>query len=1431
MAFALLAATACAKQGAVRTLYTAPNTAFVEQPSGETVITVNDTSGSIATLQAEINNARSANPGNVIAIHLLRGAIYTVSDTSLTLSSHECLVAEGAIFRAANSSITVPLITIAAGSTNVSVAGGTFDGQGANIQAIYAPSAARVNIDKVVVKNFGSDGVFLNGNGNTAFDNEITVTRADVSTSAVGIHIQNSTQTTLLDNNCHDNGSGILVSAAWANVANNTCHNNITGIDIAGGNDNIVANNTCDNNGTGIHVGATKNMVVSNALGGNTTAGITSNGTSNNFIDNLFTSGNATNFISNGTSDNIIAYQSPISASGENYFYPPLIDNQHTDPTIVNGMGRTDLTISSTTIDDVQNQYNAARTANPNNVIVLHLNGTFTVGANPLKLSSNTSVLLNGAIQINSSTKANTAVSTSASGQTRISISGGTLDGGNLNGHTGISASNASMIQVDGMTIQNFGDNSSHHSGSDSIHFTGGTTPYAVTRCTINKSGARGIWSQLNHQKALYADNSVVQTRACIDADSHTFGSVMMFNFCDSNTYGLFIEQGAAHNTAIGNVSNNSARKDITVFNNNDTPAVEFNSIISNTISGGSTGIQSGSTPAGIFTSSNFFFNNVVLNTSIQSQLSGAENYYSQNYLLGGTLSTSGAETFFNSADVSGNLQIRDSNSGLAVVAQNASTADGAAIVTFQPSPMGNGTNDDEWQFIPTSNGYYRIVNGNSSLVMAVQGAALSSGAPVIQTAYIAGSTNNGEWLIQPNDNGLYNLVNRLSGLSLDVPDASTTEGTQLDQASASGAANQLFSLVEDAPLPIPTITLSGQPDTNVTYGTPSTVNVSISGAQGPGTGTISYEIDGGASTTLTLSNGAASITVGVLPVGAHTVAVTYNGSIHNIAATQALTLTVNPAPLTVTADNITAVYGSPLPAFTGSITGAVNGDTFSASFSSDAGTNPSVGSYTITPAVTGSNLSNYTVTINPGVLTITPAPLTVNVDNAMRQYGSPDPAFTGTILGIVNNDAITATYSSTDSVTSPVGTYPITASLSGAALSNYTVTVNPGTLTITPAPLTVNIQSATRLYGSINPIFQANFTGLLNGDTLGFSGSAPATVTSDVGNYPITGAITGAAAANYNISFNNGTLTITPAPLVIAVANAIRQYGTPNPIFTGTIVGLLNSDPLIVTYSTVATPLSSVGSYPIVASVTGPANKLADYTIMSQPGVLTITSAALVITANDQTKVLHAPNPDLTVSYSGFLAGDTPAQLGGTLTCSTTATLLSPVGSYPITCSGQTSLNYVITYVPGTLKVLYLVGACPVRDQDDDRPQLLSHAILPPINTDGSSIFHSNGDVPVRFRVCDANGNSMGSPGTVTSFVSLNGPQPSTQRRKPWRFNGEDNDSDHDDNSAQDRPNPHPFWQFNLELRPLPSGTYNYLINLNDGTNIPFSFTIDHNH
>src|SRR5580704_9735562 len=103
---ALLAPVAIlAGQGVQRMLYTAPNMAFIEQPSGDSVVTVNDTSGSISTLQTAINNARSASPNSIIVIQLLTNATYAVSNAGIVLGAHECLVASGATIKAANSSV------------------------------------------------------------------------------------------------------------------------------------------------------------------------------------------------------------------------------------------------------------------------------------------------------------------------------------------------------------------------------------------------------------------------------------------------------------------------------------------------------------------------------------------------------------------------------------------------------------------------------------------------------------------------------------------------------------------------------------------------------------------------------------------------------------------------------------------------------------------------------------------------------------------------------------------------------------------------------------------------------------------------------------------------------------------------------------------------------------------------------------------------------------------------------------------------------------------------------------------------------------------------------------------------------------------------------------------------------------------------------
>jgi hypothetical protein len=71
-----------------------------------------------------------------------------------------------------------------------------------------------------------------------------------------------------------------------------------------------------------------------------------------------------------------------------------------------------------------------------------------------------------------------------------------------------------------------------------------------------------------------------------------------------------------------------------------------------------------------------------------------------------------------------------------------------------------------------------------------------------------------------------------------------------------------------------------------------------------------------------------------------------------------------------------------------------------------------------------------------------------------------------------------------------------------------------------------------------------------------------------------------------------------------------------------------------------------------------------------------------------NQNKVYGAALPTLTATYSGFVNGDTAASLTTAATLGTTATVASPVGTYPITASGAVGTNYTISYVAGTLTV-----------------------------------------------------------------------------------------------------------------------------------------------
>src|SRR5262249_34375925 len=200
---------------------------------------------------------------------------------------------------------------------------------------------------------------------------------------------------------------------------------------------------------------------------------------------------------------------------------------------------------------------------------------------------------------------------------------------------------------------------------------------------------------------------------------------------------------------------------------------------------------------------------------------------------------------------------------------------------------------------------------------------------------------------------------------------------------------------------------------------------------------------------------------------------------------------------------------------------------------------------------------------------------------------------------------------------------------------------------------------------------------------------STTATVASGVGTYAITAS--GAASSNYTLTYVNGTLTVTAATLTITANDKSKVYGTANPALTVSYAGFVNGDTVAslttpASVSTTATAASGAGTYPIEAS--GGVSSNTNYTLSYVAGTLTVTKAALTVTASDASRAYGAANPTLTANYAGFVNGDTVASLTTPPALSTSATAASAVGTYAITAAGGASPNYTFTYVNGTLTV-----------------------------------------------------------------------------------------------------------------------------------------------
>ena len=392
-------------------------------------------------------------------------------------------------------------------------------------------------------------------------------------------------------------------------------------------------------------------------------------------------------------------------------------------------------------------------------------------------------------------------------------------------------------------------------------------------------------------------------------------------------------------------------------------------------------------------------------------------------------------------------------------------------------------------------------------------------------------------------------------------------------------------------------------------------------------------------------------------------------------------------APVTVTADDKSKVFGETDPALTYQASGLINGESLTGELTRAEGEN--VGSYAITQGtLTNDNNPNYDITFTEGTFTVNPADIsaaTAEQVNAFTYNGrARTPVFSVKLSGteLTANDCDIEVTSQTNA-----GEYAATITGKG----NYTGTVSNAKWTIDKAKVTITANSYTVKVGDALPTFEYKVAGLVNNETLPITVtvSCAATNSDNAGSFPIR--VSGAdESTNYAFNYVNGTLSITAKKIQTITAEDVTfTYGESGKKITAATNGDGAITYAVTTGNDVIT-VAADGAITVLkagtATVEITAAETDVYAQATKTVTVTVNKAAVTITANSYTIKVGDALPTFDYKVSGLASNET---LPITVTISCSATDSSTAGTFPIKVSGaDESANYTFTYVDGTLKI-----------------------------------------------------------------------------------------------------------------------------------------------
>lgn len=259
--------------------------------------------------------------------------------------------------------------------------------------------------------------------------------------------------------------------------------------------------------------------------------------------------------------------------------------------------------------------------------------------------------------------------------------------------------------------------------------------------------------------------------------------------------------------------------------------------------------------------------------------------------------------------------------------------------------------------------------------------------------------------------------------------------------------------------------TLHGPASESFTYGTGGSFAITVSGQySGAGiatpSGSVTYIIGGGTPQTAVLTAGSATLTIpSTQSAGNSIVAISYLGDGNYNAATSInVPVTVKQATATISVTPYNVTYDGLVHTATGTANG-VGGANLAADLTLSGTAHTAAGAYATDAWSFHDPAGNYADASGTVSDHIGTATLNVAASSFSKVYGTANPAFSGSISGQQPGDTFTESFSTAATLSSPVGSYPIVPSVTGANLSDYTQAITDGTLTVTQAASMTTLQ------------------------------------------------------------------------------------------------------------------------------------------------------------------------------------------------------------------------------------------------------------------------------------------------------------------------------------------------------------------------------------